>query len=407
MKIMTIEGKKVRHSEFVAGYDGGSVNRANMQKYLLKMLFPSTRDEEGVLFCGSGIETYSEDENGGKVVATLVSGESISGSILLACDGIHSRCRAVMHGGYDSHQDWETNAQTMNAKDPLHFCKAMVYWGKTAVPKGSDLEKAFSATQRSSGKNSRHCTNFVFGLATSRAPAALFVVPSHNGTVLNWAITIRSETERLSGANDGKDLTRRGGGPLTEDEKNRLFDFGSHGRHSKSVVRGVKDFPLLEKLIEMTPAQDITEAGLFDRENLDLPYSSEKKLVALLGDAAHPQTPFLGQGVNMAITDAYVYATNIAVALQSNKKSLPEVISDCDTDLRHKQANSVIKAARTLCNISISTNPMVCSTMWMYGRFAPVKEFMNQINKTDKSNRNYLQNLDQNHCTPKEQEAMR
>lgn len=42
-------------------------------------------------------------------------------------------------------------------------------------------------------------------------------------------------------------------------------------------------------------------------------------------DSAHPQTPFEGQGVNMAITDAYVYATNIAVALQSKKtKSLKE-----------------------------------------------------------------------------------
>lgn len=70
---------------------------------------------------------------------------------------------------------------------------------------------------------------------------------------------------------------------LTEQDKERLFAFGSHGSDSESVVRGVKKFPLLEQLIESTPAQDITEAGLYDRENLDLPYSSEKKLVALLG----------------------------------------------------------------------------------------------------------------------------
>ena len=87
----------------------------------------------------------------------------------------------------------------------------------------------------------------------------------------------------MSGVNGRSDLTRRGGRALTEEDRERLFDFGSHGSNSESLVRGVKQFPLLEQLIGSTPAQDITEAGLYDRENLDLPYSSEKKLVALLG----------------------------------------------------------------------------------------------------------------------------
>merc|ERR1712025_835816 len=77
-------------------------------------------------------------------------------------------------------------------------------------------------------------------------------------------------------------------------------------------------------------ARDITEAGLFDRENLDLPFSSENNLVALLGDSSHSQTPLLGQGVNMAIADAYVYATNIAVA-QKNKTSPREAILQSTT----------------------------------------------------------------------------
>merc|ERR1712070_1006442 len=166
-----------------------------------------------------------------------------------------------------------------------------------------------------------------------------------------------------------------GGGPLTEEEKKKLFDFNNHGKYSKSVVRGVKDYPLIEKLIAATPAEDITEAGLFDRKNLNLPFTSESKLVALLGDAAHPQTPFLGQGVNMAITDAYQYATNIAVALNSKTKNLKEAISQCDTDSRRKQAKSVVRQARLFCYLGVSQSILPMSFMRLFTKFAPAEEF--------------------------------
>merc|ERR1712025_545945 len=231
-------------------------------------------------------------------------------------------------------------------------------------------------------------------MGTSRAPAGFFIAPSKNGTMLNWAVTIYSDTQRRSSANDGKDLTRRGGGPLTEAEKKKIFDFSAanHGKGSESLFRGVTDFPLLEMI--------------FERSNLDLPFSSDKKLVALLGDAAHPQTPLLGQGVNTAITDAYVYATNIAVALKNKKKSLRDAIADCDTDRRRKSSKRVVKGARMMCNLTTSTNPFWTSLLYLYSRFAPKSEFMNQISNGDKSNRDYLKDLDCNHCSPKDQKLL-
>lgn len=407
VKIGNMEGKHIREAKIPPDYPGGSVNRAEMQNYLLNILFPTSEDEEGILFCGSGIDTYIEDEKQGKVTAVLTSGKTIDGCVLLACDGIHSRCRAVLLGGYDNNKDWETNCEVGAQKDPLHFCNAMVYWGKTSAPRGSDLEVTFAKTQRVKEYGDKQVNIPLVGVPSLRAPSSVFIIPSDDGTMLNWAFTVYSKKQIFSKNNDGKDLTRRGGGPLTEDEKKVIFDFTSHGRKSKSLMKGVKDYPLVEKLIAATPAEDITEAGLFDRKNLNVPFTSESKLVALLGDAAHPQTPFLGQGVNMAITDAYVYATNIAVALKSQKMTLKEAISDCDTESRRKSAKSIVKDARLFCNLAISQNPVVMALFYLYAKFAPDSEFINQIVQTDKSNREFLRELDEQCCTPKEQTAIR
>ena len=395
MKMLSVEGKMIRAVEITDDYKGGSVNRAEMQNALLDILFSTPEDEEGILFCGSGLATYREEiEEGasaGKVVAKLTSGLEITGCVLLACDGIHSQTRAILHGGGE--------------KDPQHFCKATVYWGKTAAPRGSDLEVAFRKTQLLKGGNSGNMP--IMGIPTPRAPASFFIIASQGGETLNWAFTLYTKKQRFSKNNDGTDLTRRGGGVLTEDEKKKLFDFSSHGRKSESVVKGVKNYPLLEMLMAATPAEDITEAGLFDRENLDLPFTSESKLVALLGDAAHPQTPYLGQGVNMAIVDAYMYATNIAVALKSKTKSLKEAIAQCDTDMRRKEAKKTVKLARLYCTLAISQNIFIGAFTRLFVKFASQSELMDQLAMTDSSNRHYMAELDEKLCSRKEQDAMR
>merc|ERR1712151_1315408 len=97
----------------------------------------------------------------------------------------------------------------------------------------------------------------------------------------------------------------------------------------------------------------MTKVGLYDRSKLASFYSDGR--VVLLGDAAHPQTPFMGQGVNMAITDAYVMATRLS------SQPILEAIKAYDNEIRCVGVHKVIKEARNTGNLSVSANTFICN----------------------------------------------
>lgn len=64
-------------------------------------------------------------------------------------------------------------------------------------------------------------------------------------------------------------------------------------------------------IIQATPAENIVERPICDRRPLSA-WSNGR--VTLLGDAAHPVVPSLGQGANMAFEDAYELAECLSAA---------------------------------------------------------------------------------------------
>lgn len=186
-----------------------------------------------------------------------------------------------------------------------------------------------------------------------------------------WAFFVQS-TEAPTKKSD--DLTRRGGTTLEDEEKN-LLEF---------LVKDRGD--LIRLAVKETPASGITKVGLFDRKNLNLPFSQGR--VALLGDAAHPQSPFMGQGVNQAITDAYVCATRIS------RQPVQDALRDYDSKNRRKGVNKVIKKARSYGNVSVSRNRLVC---WMFTMFAsrmPLSWLWDDMIEGDLPNHDFVVQLD-------------
>jgi salicylate hydroxylase len=131
------------------------------------------------------------------------------------------------------------------------------------------------------------------------------------------------------------------------------------------------DFPEpVRELIAAIPGPDLFKWGLRDREPLPVWTSGR---VTMLGDAAHPMTPYLGQGACMAIEDGMLLGRAFAAS-----QDLAEAFSRYEA-ARRDRANGVQLAARfqgTQHHGSTASGPNSGKTAVTLGLFSynPVSE---------------------------------
>lgn len=342
----------------------GFANRSDLQHALLEELGLKDKDghirgdteDHSVLHCSVAIESYENHSD--HVLAKLNNGTSIKGSALLACDGIHSAVRKHMCRDLD---------------DPLSYCGQVAWWGKTSVEKGSTLDDELKKIAR---QHNLEDGNVSYGIMGTRKNPGIFFSCEVAEDTHAWVYVLKGKEPPANASND---LTRRGGVALTGDEK------------EKEMAKLIADCPGVVKEIMMhASVDDVTRAGFFDRANMKISYIDGR--VALLGDAAHPQSPMMGQGANMAIVDGYVAATRLVAAMKdaNNVLAVQQALLAYDSKTRRKHNNTVIKKARKYGRWCTSKNRLTAFVMTSAVKYAPATTMVNDMVSGDKSNRKFV-----------------
>lgn len=363
----------------VDGRTFGFANRSDLQHALLEALGlkdedGSIRENEPMLQCGVSVVGYQNHSC--HVQVNLGDNTTRMASALLACDGIHSAVRRQMCSDSD-------------IDDALHYCGQEVWWGKTEIVAGSALEKEL---QRMAKENDMEDGNVsISALGTRKKPGGFFSCEVAEN-VHAWVYVLKNKTPPSAGSsgNAAADLTRRGGVALVGTEK------------EKEIRKLVADAPsIVRSIMEDTSGDDVTRAGFFDRANQDVSYVDDR--VALLGDAAHPQSPMMGQGANMAIVDGYVAATRIVAAVMEGgdgadgigdynrgESPIARALLAYDSKVRRKDNTAVIKKARKYGNWFASNGRFKCWAMRSTVKYASPSMLIRDMVSGDKSNRKFV-----------------
>ena len=105
---------------------------------------------------------------------------------------------------------------------------------------------------------------------------------------------------------------------MTEDEAKNLSNLGTKALKEEACRRTQWHSPV-PQILEATLENQITGYPVYDRALLNGELLEKATQVSLIGDAAHPMSPFKGQGANQALLDALLLARTIA----KECKSLP------------------------------------------------------------------------------------
>jgi 2-polyprenyl-6-methoxyphenol hydroxylase-like FAD-dependent oxidoreductase len=125
-------------------------------------------------------------------------------------------------------------------------------------------------------------------------------------------------------------------------------------------------------LIEKTPVSTIVRTDILDRPQIQ---RWAKGRVVLLGDAAHPMTPNMGQGGGQAVEDAVVLARCL-----STEAELPAAL-DRYQALRVPRANGFVSQSYRLGRIGQWQNPVACWARDRLFRLVPERSIRSNLRR--------------------------
>ena len=132
-------------------------------------------------------------------------------------------------------------------------------------------------------------------------------------------------------------------------------------------------------LIAETEEWAIRRDDLYDRAPLSGSWGEGR--VTLLGDAAHPATPNLGQGACQAIEDAVVLARCLEQIVRANAKdSVPSALRRYE-GLRGERTAWIVRRSRALGRIGQIENPLLCRLRDAVLKATPTRTQVRQLDQ--------------------------
>jgi 2-polyprenyl-6-methoxyphenol hydroxylase-like FAD-dependent oxidoreductase len=322
-------GRYEKNGRSHATRQNAHISRQNLRRVLMDMLMPGSV-RWGYRFMGYD-ESNDLNCNGDKALALKFSRrvkqadgtekqvvETVHSSILVGCDGIRSAVRACKLG--------EEIA-------PLRYLGCIVILGIGPSPNDSLLTDGRTVFQTADGVTRLYAMPYaepgedVAGLETS----------NENGLSM-WQLSF----------------------PMTERDADDLTKLGSAALKAEALRRCGKWHDPIPALLDSTPEQLVTGYPCYDRALVDkndlrngLKNSqSANSLVTMLGDAAHPMSPFKGQGANQALLDAVLLAQKIYGAVRKVTKTestlddlMPCALGEFENEMLQRCAVKVKKSA--------------------------------------------------------------
>ncbi|MFC4478778.1 FAD-dependent oxidoreductase [Flavobacterium chungangensis] len=133
--------------------------------------------------------------------------------------------------------------------------------------------------------------------------------------------------------------------PMSEEEAKELSAKGPQALKEEACRRTQWHTPI-PQILQATQENLISGYPVYDRELLSSELLEKNQNITLIGDAAHPMSPFKGQGANQALLDALKLARKISKGCNAKSKwkerGLREcVLNDFEAEMLERSATKV------------------------------------------------------------------